>query len=90
MKGDEERTGDINPGKEATEEVSNTGQEYMGYYIEVDGKEVKVKVNGKTVNTYTEPKERTGTHSLDRGTIALQAMDGPVHFRDLMIRVWPN
>ena len=88
--GDGNQTGDINPGRHATRETSVSNGDYFDYYIRVDGDEVTVKVNGETVINYTEPEDRSGTHRLDRGTIALQAMSGPAHFRDLQIRVWPD
>lgn len=88
--GDENNTGDLNPGKPASGDANHAGQDYLDYYLSVDDNEVTVKVDGETINRYTEPDDKDGTHRLDRGTIALQAMSGPVHFRDLRLRLWPD
>ena len=66
--------------------------EWFSYYIKVDGKKVTVKVNGQTVNEFTEPADVEGPARLHRGTIALQAVgdDSRVLFRNPMIRQLPD
>jgi type 1 glutamine amidotransferase len=66
--------------------------EWFSYYIKVDGKKVTVKVNGDTVNEYTEPADVDGPASLRRGTIALESVgsDSRVYFRNPMIRLLPD
>jgi hypothetical protein len=66
--------------------------EWFNYYIKVDGNKVTVKVNGETVNEYTEPADVDGPASLHRGTIGLESVgpDSRVHFRNPMIRLLPD
>lgn len=66
--------------------------EWFSYYIKVDGKKVTVKVNGETVNEYTEPADVDGPGSLGRGTIALESVGSGsrVYFRNPMIRLLPD
>jgi hypothetical protein len=66
--------------------------EWFSYYIKVDGNKVTVKVNGETVNEFTEPADADGTASLYRGTIGLEAVgsDSRVMFRNPMIRQLPD
>jgi hypothetical protein len=93
IEGDGYKTGGINPGQnESGDEGTHMLHEYFEYYISVDGKKITTKVNGETVTTYTEPSGQDGTHTLGRGTIALQSSnaDGIVYFKNLLIRVWPD
>ena len=89
---DREKTGSLsssnpNPVIEA-ERAPHDDQEWFNYYIQVDGKDVKLKVNGNLVTEYTETEEaETG---INRGTVALQSDNGRVYFRNLMIRLWPD
>ena len=66
--------------------------EWFSYYIKVDGKTVTVKVNGETVNEFTEPADVDGPASLHRGTIGLESVgsDSRVDFRNPMIRLLPD
>ena len=58
----------------------------------VDGSKVTVKVNGETVNEFTEPADADGPGSLGHGTIGLEAVgaDSRVQFRNPMIRLLPD
>jgi len=64
--------------------------EWFSYYIKVDGKTVTVKVNGETVNEFTEPAD--GPASLHRGTIGFESIgsDSRVMLRNPMIRLLPD
>jgi hypothetical protein len=66
--------------------------EWFSYYVKVDGNKVTVKVNGETVNEFTEPADTDGPVSLHRGTIALESVgsDSRVYFRNPMIRLLPD
>ena len=66
--------------------------EWFTYYIKVDGKKVTVKVNGKTVNEYTEPANVEGAARLRHGTIGIESSGAGsrVKFRNPMIRLLPN
>ncbi|MEQ9209417.1 MAG: DUF1080 domain-containing protein, partial [Pseudomonadales bacterium] len=66
--------------------------EWFNYYIKVEGNKVTVKVNGETVNEFTEPAGVDGPASLNWGTIGLESVgsDSRVHFRNPMIRLLPD
>lgn len=66
--------------------------EWFSYLIKVDGKKVTVKVNGETVNEFTEPADVDGPASLRWGTIGLESVgaDSRVQFRNPMIRILPD
>lgn len=72
--------------------VAHGDNEWFNYSISVDGKTVTLKVNGETVNEFTEPEAAAGPGSLHRGTIALESMGGDsrVYFRNPMIRLLPD
>lgn len=72
--------------------AAHEDNEWFSYYIKVDGKKVTVKVNGETVNEFTEPTDAGGPARLHRGTIGLEAVgsDSRVHFRNPMIRILPD
>ena len=71
--------------------------EWYTEYIKVEGKNILIKINGKTVVDYTEPfnikrpegmKERV----LSKGTFALQGHDpkSKVYFKNIKVRVLPD
>jgi len=68
---------------------------WFKYSIKVEGKKVIVKIDGKTVVDYTEPKDKKAgksfTRKLDSGTFALQAHDpgSKVLFKNLRVRRLP-
>jgi type 1 glutamine amidotransferase len=66
--------------------------EWFNYYIKADGNKVTVKVNGETVNEFTEPANAEGPASLRHGTIGLESVgsDSRVQFRNAMIRLLPD
>ena len=57
-------------------------------HIIVKGRNIVVKINGKTVLDYTEPEGVKGTRKLSKGSMALQAHDpkSVVYYRNLRIK----
>lgn len=70
--------------------------EWYEEYIKVQGKNITIKINGKTVVEYTEPenvgKENAGGRSISNGTFALQGHDPKsiIFYKDIMVRVLPD
>lgn len=71
--------------------------EWFTEEIIVKGKQITIKVNGKTVVNYTEPDNVPRPADmkgrvLDKGTFALQGHDpnSKVYFRNLMVKVLPD
>lgn len=64
------------------------------YTLEVDvkGKNIVTKINGKRVVDYTEPEGVTETRKLSKGSFAIQAHDpkSVVKYRNLMVKVLPD
>lgn len=65
-------------------------------YIKVEGKNITIKINDKTVVEYTEPEgvekeEGRAAKRLSSGTFALQGHDpdSKVYFKDIMVRPLP-
>jgi len=87
----ESKTGSL-VGAREVRTASHGDNEWFSYYIKVDGRKVTVKVNGDTVNEYTEPADVDGPGRLHRGTIGLEAVgsDSRVLFRNPMIRLLPD
>lgn len=90
--GDPRKTGSLYAVNDVMDDAPHDDHEWFDYYIKVDGRNIKFKVDGDVVMTFAEPKWREGTISLDRGTISLQAHDpnSRIYFRNLYIRVWPD
>jgi hypothetical protein len=89
------RAGESKTGSVGASEVKSAphgDNEWFSYYIKVDGNKVTVKVNGETVNEFTETAEVAGPAGLGRGTIGLQSVgaDSRVEFRNPMIRLLPD
>ena len=87
----ESKTGSL-VGASEVQTAPHGDNEWFSYHIKVDGKKVTVKVNGETVNEFTEPADVDGPASLHRGTIGLESVgsDSRVHFRNPMIRLLPD
>ena len=63
--------------------------EWFDYEIMVKGKQIVVKINGKTISDYTEPADLDRPdRCLSSGTFALQAHDpgSKVYYKDLMVK----
>tara|TARA_Y100001935_G_scaffold105768_1_gene87681 strand:+ start:40504 stop:41556 length:1053 start_codon:yes stop_codon:yes gene_type:complete len=69
-------------------EITFPDDEWMDYYIKVEGKHVIIKINGIVVTDYTEPEGLTRTQRLTSGTFALQGHDpgSTVYFKDIYVR----
>jgi type 1 glutamine amidotransferase len=87
----ESKTGSL-VGASEVKTAAHNDNEWFSYHIKVDGKNVTVKVNGETVNEFTEPADADGPGSLRRGTIGLESVgsDSRVEFRNPMIRLLPD
>ncbi len=84
----ESKTGSL-VGAREVKTAAHADNEWFSYYIKIDGKKITVKVNGETVNEFTEPADVEGPASLRRGTIGLESVgsDSRVYFRNPMIRL---
>ncbi len=87
----ESKTGSLVGASEVTT-APHGDNEWFTYYIKVEGRQVTIKVNGETVNEFTEPADVHGPASLHRGTIGLESVgsDSRVKFRNPMIRQLPD
>ena len=87
----ESKTGSL-VGASEVKTAAHGDNEWFSYYIKVDGNKITVKVNGETVNEFTEAADADGPASLRRGTIGLESVgsDSRVHFRNPMIRLLPD
>lgn len=86
------RTGSLY-GVQDVKEVYVKDGEWYTEYIKVQGKQVTIKINDKTVVDYTEPddakaKAGQGQRYLSSGTFALQGHDPSsiVYFKDIMVK----
>ncbi len=63
--------------------------EWFTQHIIVQGKKITVKINGKTINEYTEPTEGG---RLSSGTFALQGHDpkSKVFYKEVMVKLLPD
>ena len=66
--------------------------EWYTQEIIVIGKNVTVKLNGKTVMEYTEPANPQGQKVISSGTFALQGHDpnSKVYYRNILVRALPE
>lgn len=90
---DRRKTGSIYAVKDVMDKSPAKDNEWWEQHIIVKDKTITVKINGKTVNEFTEePDRKPGsdfTRVLDEGTIALQAHDPGSTVRYKNIRVKP-
>ena len=72
--------------------TSATDDKWWKHEIIVKGKHVVVKIDGKTVVDYTEPKDKKGPVKLSKGSFALQAHDpkSVVYYRNLRVKPLPD
>jgi len=88
---DPRKTGSLYAVSDVTEAPA-TDNEWWTYNIRVEGKHIVIKVNGKTVNEYTEPEGTKPGEDFERvfdqGTFALQAHDpgSTVSFRNIRVK----
>lgn len=90
---DPKKTGGLYAIKDNFDEVAKDG-EWFDYYIKVEGKNITIKINGKTVTEYTEPADWTAPASMEgrklsSGTIGIQAHDpkSVIHYKDIQLKV---
>jgi hypothetical protein len=76
-------------GIQDVKEAPARDNEWFTQTIIVQGKKTTVKINGKTVNEYTEPAEGG---RLSSGTFALQGHDpkSKVFYKDVMVKLLPD
>lgn len=75
-------------------EVPTKDNEWYTEYIKVEGKTITVKLNGETVNEFTEPSEANPENPgrrISSGTFCLQAHDpnSVVYYRNIRVRPLP-
>ena len=93
---DPKKTGSLNAVVN-TEKANHKDNEWFTEEIIVDGRNIKIIVNGETVVDFTEEEDRqagkdfTRILSKDGGTFAFQAHDpqSEVHFRKIMVKKLP-
>jgi len=90
------RTGSLYAIQDVKEQVVKDNEWYTEEIV-VQGKKVTIKINGKTVNEYTEPDnvERPADmadRKIASGTFALQGHDpkSKVYFKDIMVKPLPD
>lgn len=77
-------------------EVLVKDNEWYEEYIMVQGKNVTIKINGKTVVEYTESEDfglkNVGGRAISGGTFALQGHDpkSVIYYKDIMVKPLPN
>jgi hypothetical protein len=94
---DPRKTGSLYKAQDVMNDSPAKDNEWFTQEVIVKGKHVVVKVNGKTVNDYTEPehpKRDPGWEKavLSSGTFALQGHDpdSEVHYRKVMVKPLPD
>lgn len=95
--GDPRKTGSLYRAKDIMNDSPAKDNEWFTQEVIVKGKNVVVKINGKTVNKYTEPEEVEREAGWERsvissGTFALQAHDpeSEVHYRKVVVKPLPD
>ena len=89
--GDPKRTGSLYAVKNVMDKLV-PDNEWFDYYIKVEGKNVVIKINGKTCTDYTEPEDQKPAKGFDRvfneGTFAFQAHDpgSEVRFKEIQVK----
>lgn len=86
------KTGSVYGVQDVKEVYAKDGEWYTEE-IEVQGKRVTVKVNGKVINDYTEPADPKDTQKrLSQGTVALQGHDpkSVIYYKNVMVKVLPD
>jgi hypothetical protein len=86
------RTASVYAIKDVREKLKNDGEWYT-YHIIVKGKKITVKLDGKTVNEYTEPENAERPNGmkdrlLNSGTFGLQGHDpgSTIYYKDIMVK----
>lgn len=89
---DPRKTGSLYAVQDVMDDAPHEDHEWFEYHIIVDGQDITFKIDGETVNEFTEPEDREGTIRLSRGTIALQAHDpnSRIYYRNVKARTLPD
>jgi hypothetical protein len=94
---DKRKTGSIYAVKDVMNDSPSTDGQWFDYLIQVKGKSITVRVDGKVVNEYTEPddlkpEERYKSRRLGSGTFAIQGHDpkSVTFYRDIKVRIPGN
>lgn len=84
---DPRRTASLYSFADNTEKVF-PDNEWMDYYIKVQGDHIVIKINGEVITEFTEPEGVTRTQRFSSGTFALQGHDpgSTVYFKDIYVR----
>ena len=89
--GDPKKTGSLYA-VENTSKANHNDNEWFDYDIIVSGRNIKIKINGKTEVDFTEAPDRQPgadfTRKLDEGTFAFQSHDpiSEVHFKNIRVK----
>ena len=92
---DPKKTGSLYAVKDLAESTVKD-DEWFDYHILVTGKKVEIRLNGKSVNEWTQPDDYKPKgfpgRILDKGTFALQCHDpkSVVFFKNLRVKVLPD
>lgn len=93
--GDWRKTGSLYSFNDVKEVFVKDGEWYTEHII-VNGDQVTVKINGKTVMEYDESEDKNrpanaGEKKIDRGTFALQAHDpeSVIYYRSVKVKILP-
>jgi len=84
------RTGSVYAIQDVRETFVKDNEWYTQEII-VQGKTVTIKLNGKTINEYTEPENPKGDRIISKGTFALQGHDpkSRVYYKNIMVKLLP-
>jgi Domain of Unknown Function (DUF1080) len=85
------RTGSVYAIKDVRETYVKDNEWYTEEIVVV-GKTITVKLNGKTINEYTQPDTATGPRLISSGTFVLQGHDpnSRVYYRNIMVKPLPK
>ncbi len=94
--GDWRKTGSLYSFNDVKEVFVKDGEWYTEHII-VNGDQVTVKINGKTVMEYNESEDKNrpanaGEKKIDRGTFALQAHDpeSVIYYKSVKVKILPG
>ena len=93
--GDPKKTGGLYAIEDNFKAPAEDG-EWFDYHIIVDGKDITIKIDDKTIVEYTEPDDAERPQNmkdrlLDEGTFAIQAHDpnSVIHYRNIRVKELP-
>ncbi len=90
---DRKKTGGLYAVQDVLDNAPSTDGQWFHYYIKVVGKNITIKINGKTTVDWTEPEgwkppQGMAGRKLSAGTFAIQGHDPDslVYFRNIMVK----